>query len=122
MFSEMTIIIVIIMVINKNIELISIAEAKAKFSETIKRTEENNRVFAITNHGKPSAILISYKEYCALTETQNDEPGKISIKEWKANKKQREEVVSAVSNLFDTSKLTRKGQKRYKKNAVKKMG
>lgn len=93
----------------EDVEYISIAETKAKLSENIKRAEQNNRIFALTRHGKPKAVLISYKRYCALVNDSSTSQKTIDIKEWKKGIKERKKIVSTISDLFNISKLKKRG-------------
>lgn len=109
------------MAILSEMDRISVAEMKAKLSEKLKNVEKRNRRYLITSHGKAKAVVISYKEYLALTQDRKEaKPKEISLDEWKKEKKERDKVISAVSAVFDTDSLSRKGQKEYKKNVVKK--
>ncbi|MFH1729355.1 MAG: type II toxin-antitoxin system Phd/YefM family antitoxin [Pseudomonadota bacterium] len=101
------------------IESYSIAETKAKLSEKIKRCNDNNRKFLITNHGKPVAVMLSYKEFLALSGKPKMRQRKIDYNEWLEDKGNRQEIVDSVSSLFNSEKLTRKGQKGYKNEKVK---
>lgn len=106
-----------------DLEYVSVAKTKARLSEKLRGVDANSRRYAITSHGRPMAVLISYKEYLALSQNKSlDEPQKISLTEWKKGRSERRQVVDSIASLFDETKLTRKGQKGYKKNAVEKMG
>lgn len=105
----------------ESLEYVSVAETKAKLSEKINRVDQNGRAFAITSHGRPKAVLISYKEYCALVDDSQTTQKTIDIGKWNKEKNDREKIVLSVSNLFDANKLEKKGQKRYKQNAVGKL-
>lgn len=104
----------------EDIEYVSVAEAKAKLSEKLNSVESKGRRFAITSHGKPKAVIIGYKDYISLVENVAAPRGaEISVDELK--RKGRKKIVESVASLFDETKLTRKGQKGYKREAVKKM-
>lgn len=127
----MTTFMTIIMVINaggfmrhlQGLEYISVAETKARLSEKLSSAVLKGRRFAITSHGKPKAVILGYKDYLSLIENPSPEaPEEISLGEWKKNKKKRSEVVKSISSLFEETRLSRKGQKGYKKDAVSKMG
>ena len=104
------------------LEYVSVAETKSKLSEKIRNIINRGRKYAITSHGKPKVVLIGYQEYIALAEGVKTKPRKISLEKWKSDASKRGEVINSVSSLFDKSTLSRKGQKEYKKNEVKKMG
>lgn len=104
-------------------EFIPLSEAKAKLSEQVRKTLEKKRV-AITTNGKPTAVLISYQEYLDLLRklpgSQEDDPIRIiDIEEWKKERPQRLKVRDSIQELFGASKLSRKGQKTYKKETVR---
>jgi prevent-host-death family protein len=99
---------------------ISVAEAKAKLSEKIRACTELDRTFLITSHGKPRAVLMSYEAYANLAEGER-QPKTIDLKAWKQTRTKRREVARDIKNLFEETKLSRKGQKGYKRRAVKKM-
>lgn len=93
---------------------ISVAEMKAKLSEKIRTCRELDRTFVITSHGKPRAVLISYEAYMGMTEERTPQR-RINAKTWV----QKREATHDIKNLFDEKKLSRKGQKGYKRRAVK---
>ena len=102
-----------------DLEYVSVAEVKAKLSEKLRRVSSHGRRFAITSHGKPKAVLLSYKNYIALLEKRNEgEIEKISIDEWKKDAKRRKKIVDSVSSLFDLNKLSRKRQRVHKGSVV----
>lgn len=101
-------------------EFIPLSEVKAKLSEQIRKTPSKRIV--ITQNGKPSTVLLSYEDYLNLVRqlpsetTQNQKV--IDFDEWKKTFPQRRKVSQSTSKLFDTSTLSRKGQKSYKKDLV----
>ncbi len=101
-------------------EFIPLSEAKAKLSEQIRKTPSKRIV--ITQNGKPSTVLMSYEDYLKLIQQIPEKiPQKFKIidfDEWKKSFPQRRKVSKAISKLFDTSTLSRKGQKSYKKETV----
>lgn len=104
------------------LEYISVAETKAKLSEKLRSIESRGRRFAITSHGRPKAVIIGYKEYLSFSEkTSPSAPKDISLDKWQKKAKNRKKIVESVVSLFDSSNLSRKGQKRYKRNVVRKM-
>jgi len=106
----------------KNIDFEPLTEVKAKLSEKVSTVSQKKRLLAITLNGKPTAILISYSEFLNwIQETQQPYiPRRLSLKQWEKEAKQRKAVACLIKNLFDVSKLSRKGQKPYKRNALKK--
>ncbi|MFH1653860.1 MAG: type II toxin-antitoxin system Phd/YefM family antitoxin [Pseudomonadota bacterium] len=105
----------------QDVEYVSVAEAKAKLSEKIRRVIESGRRFVITSHGKPQAVLIDYKEYISLIEPAEEGQQIDSLEEWQGRKKERGKIIESISSLFDESKLSKKGQKEYKTGEVKKI-
>lgn len=106
----------------EDLEYVSVAETKAKLSEKLKSAESKGRRFAITSHGKPKAVIIGYKDYIALTENASPAPQKeVPFDRLKKTVSQRKGIIESVAALFDERKLTRKGQKGYKREAVGKM-
>jgi prevent-host-death family protein len=99
---------------------VSVAEAKAKLSEKIRACRELDRTFIITNHGKPRAVLMSYEAYARLTEEEGT-AREIDMASWHKTRRERKEVAREIKGLFDEKKLSRKGQKGYKRRAVKRM-
>ena len=97
---------------------ISVAEAKAKLSEKINAGCELGRVFVITSHGKPRAVLLSYEHYMGLKH-EPTLPCSISLAEWKHKGPKQRHIANSIKSLFDKNALSRKGQKGYKRNAVK---
>jgi prevent-host-death family protein len=101
----------------EDLEYVSIAEAKAKLSENIKRADQNGRIFALTKHGEPKAVLISYKRYRALINDSGTPQKIIDIKEWKKETKEKKKVASTVMELFDIGKLKKRGPSYIVKNS-----
>jgi len=95
----------------EDVEYVSVAETKAKLSEKLRRIEKNGRRFAITSHGKPKAILISYNEYIGLTK---DLPKRKAPRAKLPTNKQVKEVAKYITSKFDIKLLSKKGQKEYK--------
>ena len=50
---------------------VSVAEAKAAFSECIRKVEAGSAVL-ITRHGKPVAVLVSFAQYQGLVKQKKD--------------------------------------------------
>jgi prevent-host-death family protein len=104
----------------KDLDNISVAEAKTKLSEKLRSVENRGRRYLITSHGKPRAVIISYKEYLSLVQSSDKPTSRnISLEKWKSESNERNRVIESVSSTFNTSTLSRKGQKEYKQNGVK---
>ena len=99
---------------------ISVAEAKAKLSEKIRVCRSLDRTFVITSHGRPKAVLISYEAYLSMAEGGMTSRT-LDTKRWKEQRASRREVAHEIKELFDEKRLSRKGQKGYKRRAVKRM-
>ncbi len=105
-----------------NIDFEPLTEVKAKFSEKVALVSQKKRLLAITLNGKPKVMLVPYDAFLGwLTDQQAAyEPRRMTLKEWEKESKKWREVVGSVKNLFDLSKLERKGQKPHKQNVLKK--
>ncbi|GEM_PF-6859825 len=101
-------------------EFIPLSEVKAKLSEQIRKTTSKRIV--ITQNGKPSTVLLSYKDYLKLIGQLSGQPLStapiIDFEDWKKSFPKRCSVSKSISKLFDVSTLSRKGQKSYKKETV----
>ena len=105
-----------------DIDFEPLTEVKAKLSEKVGRVHKEGRLLAITLNGKPKVVLVPYSEFLSWIQsgTGGYKLRQLSVKEWEKESKQRREVVASVKNMFDLSKLERKGQKPYRQNALKK--
>ena len=104
----------------EGLEYISVAETKAKLSEKLRSIESRGRRFAVTSHGKPKAVILGYKEYLSLLEAPLP-PGEIKLDKWRSESGIRRKIIESVASLFDETKLSRKGQKGYKRHVIEKM-
>lgn len=105
----------------RTIEFAPLSEVKAKLSEYVRRLR-NKRV-ALTTNGRPSAVLMSYEDYLKWLEPsprlEGEPPAqRISLSDWRKERKNRESVRDSILDLFDPAGLSRKGQKGYKKRLV----
>ncbi len=105
-----------------NIDFEPLTEVKAKLSEKVATLGQQNRLLAITLNGKPKVMMVPYEQFLGWVGERGYKPRQLNVKEWEKESKQRKEVSNSIKNLFDTSILSRKGQKPYKKNALKKFG
>ncbi len=88
-----------------------------KPSKKVRKTKQKR--IAITQHGQPEAILLSYQDFIQLirqVKNKNTEPEIIDFKKWDQERKNRAEVSRSIASYFDPSTLSSKGQKTYKKN------
>ena len=99
---------------------LSVAATKAKLSEKIRACRELDRTFVITSHGKPCAVLMSYDAYVRMREPTEPSSAIDAERRQEDYAKQRE-AAHEIKVLFDEKKLSRKGQKEYKRRAVKRM-
>lgn len=104
-----------------NIDFEPLTEVKAKLSEKVGRIVETKRLLAVTVNGKPKAVLVPYSEFLDYIGQGTYTPRQLSLKEWEKESQHRKEVVQSIKNMFDLSTLKRKGQKPYKRNALKKL-
>jgi hypothetical protein len=95
---------------------------KAKLSEKVARIDGQKRLLAITLNGKPKAIILPYQQFLdwVASRPASYEPRRFRFDEWEKESAQRKDVSASIKNLFDIPSLTRKGQKPYKANALKK--
>ncbi len=95
---------------------------KARLSEVMCSLRDNQKRVVITTNGRPTAVLLSYDDFLEIVSAANTDLDKtqvIDFEEWKKKRKNREKVRDSVVSLFDTSLLTRKGQKKYKEDTVR---
>lgn len=105
-----------------NIDFEPLTLVKAKLSEKVAQVTKTGRLLTITVKGKPQAILIPYQQFLALVESRQYQPRLIRLSDWEKQSKERRSVSASIKNLFDISSLNRKGQKPYKRDALKKFG
>lgn len=108
----------------RSIDFAPLSEVKAKLSEYVRLLGKKR--IALTTNGRPSAVLMSYEDYLNWLQekpgekTVQEEPlERISFSDWKKERKNQESVRDSILGLFDMNRLSRKGQKAYKKNLVK---
>lgn len=104
-----------------NFDFVPLTEAKATLSEQVRNSK--NRRIALTNHGKPEAVLLSYNDFLELLKKVSSNPSEtneklIPFEKWDRERKNRREVSRSIASYFDMEKLKRKGQKKYKKKRV----
>lgn len=102
-------------------EFAPLAEVKAKLSEMVRRTQGGKRVI-ITSHGHPSAVLMAFEDFKKLlrgTEKRAADLPPIDFQDWKKQKGQRKKVTASILGKFNPKTLPRKGQKKYKRDALR---
>lgn len=107
-------------------EFVPLSEAKAKLSEQVRWVTAEGKRIGITCNGKPAAVLMSYQDYLDLVRasapaTPKAETRIYDFQEWKKGKTQRAKVKESIAGLFEAEKLSRKGQKKYKEEAVREL-
>ena len=105
-------------------EFVPLSEAKAKLSEKVRTVSSLGKKIAITTSGKPTAILLGYRDFLSLLKSLPDvseRPTKkiIEIGDWKKGEKKRKEISQSMDRLFFPSQLSRKGQKPYKRKKLR---
>lgn len=105
-------------------EFVPLSEAKAKLSEQMRLIASGRRRVGITCNGRPSAVLMSYEDFIHLLRSSEREQGRdlektYDFSEWKKSKPKRLKVRDSILGLFDAGNLSRKGQKKYKKEKVR---
>ena len=107
-----------------SIEFLPLSEVKAKLSEVINTSLSKSKRIAITTNGRPSAVLLSYSDFLSLlnlipqNRSSQTDRQPINFSEWEKREKERAVVRDSILNLFDLKKLSRIGQKTYKRNTV----
>ena len=101
-----------------------LSEVKAKLSERIRSALSSSKKTVITINGRPAAVLLAYQDYLALLRKlpggESGSAGRvISLKEWEKGQKNRREITRSIAALFDVARLSRKGQKAYKREGVR---
>lgn len=101
----------------KGIQFIPLSEAKAKLSEVVRKSSTEKYRVVITTNGRPSCILLPYEECVELLNRSAEQlpVRRTTIETWKKEKENRQRIRQTITSLFDISRLTRKGQKKYKK-------
>jgi prevent-host-death family protein len=107
----------------QSIIFMPLSEAKARLSALVRQLMADHKSLILTTNGRPTAALLSYQEYLNLL-THKPSPSLensrlISLKEWKQGRQKRQKVLESVTSLFDVPALGRKGQKKYKQEAVR---
>lgn len=110
----------------RRVDFIPLSEGKARLSALVRSLRPGKRRIAITTNGRPSAVVLSYADYLDLLNQLPEEPSppvsttvSLSKEEWKASHKKRKMVRDSILNLFDAPSLSRKGQKKYKRDKVR---
>lgn len=109
-------------------EFVPLFEAKAKLSQQIQKISRERKSIAVTVNGRPRAILLDYDDYLKLlrqaqgSDRASEPVQTIDYQAWKQGEKNRLKVRDSILNLFDMQKLSRKGQKSYKKEIVHEFG
>jgi len=107
-----------------SMEFLPLSEAKAKLSEQVRKLVAEGKRLAITTNGRPTAVMLSYGDYLELLRktapSDAQSPFKvIDFDQWQKEARKRKMISDSISRLFDVSKLSRKGQKSYKKEKVR---
>lgn len=101
------------------VDFASLSEVKAQLSAKLTRVDSLKRMLAITVNGRPKAMVLPYSEFLKMMEAKDYEQRQLTLKDWEKESKSRRAVVESVQKMFDISRLSRKGQKPYKQNALK---
>jgi prevent-host-death family protein len=110
----------------RRVDFIPLSEAKARLSEFVRSVSRDRKRVALTTNGRPSAVILSYSDFLDLLNLLQPQPGAegktIDFDDWEKGRAQREMVRDSLLKQFDPSKLSRKGQKYYKKRTVESLG
>lgn len=103
-------------------EFVPVGEVKAKLSEKIRQVTQGKRI-AITSNGRPQALLLSYRDYLELLQTLRVGPSflaspVIDLETWKQGANDRKKIRRSMARHFNPDRLSRKGQKNYKRESV----
>ncbi len=99
------------------LRFLPLSTVKAKLSEEVRELRPGERRVVITVAGRPAAVLVAFDEFVEGIRVEPTEV--ITIEEWRGGRAERERIRGSVLSLFDTGALSRKGQKRYKREAVR---
>lgn len=106
----------------RRVDFIPLSEAKAKLSEYVRNVSLGRKRVALTTNGRPSAVLLSYSDFLELLNVLQPAPSStgrvIDFDEWEKGRAERKRVRDSLLRHFDPAKLSRKGQKYYKKRTV----
>lgn len=92
---------------------------KARLSAVVKDLPARQKKIVLTTNGRPTAVLISYEDFLRLFSRTEPDADPIRFEDWKRERKNKEKIRDSIVELFDISKLTRKGQKKYKEESVR---
>lgn len=117
------------------LQFATLTEVKARLSAHVRELRAHERRLVITVGGKPAAVLLAYDELLAsdpaagvTVEAGATPPALpsssaplrvIDVEEWREERPARERVRDSILSLFDAPALSRKGQKRYKREKVR---
>ena len=95
---------------------------KARLSAIVNDLKSQGKKVVLTTNGRPTAVLLSYAEFLKLSSQEDSlllDKAPIHFEDWKKERKIKEKVRDSIVSLFDVSRLSRKGQKRYKEETVR---
>ncbi len=102
-----------------NLEILPLSRVKATLSEQVNKVHASRKRVAITTNGFPRAVLISYEDFIDLLGKKSEPPvPRIDYADWKRGEPGRLKARDSILGLFDMKRLSRKGQKAYKKDLV----
>src|SRR5262245_55838591 len=106
----------------RGMAFVPLSEVKARLSEFLRRIVSGRERFAITTNGRPTAVVLSYRDYLALLgelpKGPPEEEKALSLEDWKKGSRERKRVSASIRNLFNFDSLPRKGRKSYKKDLL----
>jgi prevent-host-death family protein len=103
----------------RTLRFLPLSDVKAMLSERIRELNEDRSYLVVTVHGRPVAVLLSYDAFLSWAEPSKSADTTLDFDAWKRDRRRRRRVRDSVLGLFDVASLPRKGQKRYKREAVK---
>ena len=106
-------------------EFLPLSEVKATLSAQVRKVVLEGKKIAITSNGRPKAVILAYQDFLEILQKLEPECGQatplkmIDFNDWKKERPHRKRISESIKQLFDTSHLSRKGQKAYKQEKVK---
>lgn len=105
----------------RTLSFLPLSRAKATLSQQVRELRPFARRLVITGRGRPVGVLVAYDEFLAL-HSERAEEEILDLESWERDRPRRERVRDSLLGLFDVPALSRKGQKRYKREAVRALG
>jgi prevent-host-death family protein len=102
----------------RSLGFLPLSRVKATLSQQVRELRPFARRLVITSRGQPVGVLVAYDEFLAQ-HSERPEEEILDFESWERDRPRRERVRDSILELFDVPALSRKGQKRYKREAVR---